>query len=174
MFHAQMFGFVAKCFKQQLKDPLDKPPSLIKTVRRILNSLTSFFSENSPLVWRGCALSIIEILENCFPFRLIHGNESVSTLLIEPLLKFHEQGLDTVKQMGASFCLKFLIEYFIYKGYGDMIDQIHQPVIQTTTKFKVVNADSLQLITKLIEYLSVRVASNYIDSLINLSLKSLN
>ncbi len=32
MFHAQMFGFVAKCFKTDLKDTIDKPPSLIKTI----------------------------------------------------------------------------------------------------------------------------------------------
>lgn len=35
MFHAQMFGYLAKCFKTELKDPLDKPPSLIKTIQRI-------------------------------------------------------------------------------------------------------------------------------------------
>ena len=35
MFHAQMFGYLAKCFKTELKDPLDKPASLIKTIQRI-------------------------------------------------------------------------------------------------------------------------------------------
>ena len=35
MFHAQMFGYMAKCFKTELKDPLDKPPSLIRTLLRI-------------------------------------------------------------------------------------------------------------------------------------------
>lgn len=35
MFHVQMFGFVAKCFQVELKDPKDNPPSLIKTITRI-------------------------------------------------------------------------------------------------------------------------------------------
>jgi len=35
MFHVQMFGFIAKCFKTDMQDPLDKPPSLIKTVLRV-------------------------------------------------------------------------------------------------------------------------------------------
>lgn len=35
MYHVQMFGYLAKCFKIDLKDPLDKPPSMIKTIQRI-------------------------------------------------------------------------------------------------------------------------------------------
>jgi len=58
MFHAQMFGYLAQCFKTDLKDPLDKPPSLAKTVQRIQEAIYTFFKENSKLVWRGCAISL--------------------------------------------------------------------------------------------------------------------
>ena len=30
-----MFGFLAKCFKTDLKDPKDQPPSMVKTIQRI-------------------------------------------------------------------------------------------------------------------------------------------
>lgn len=53
-----MFGYVAKCFKQELKDPMDKPPSILKTVQRMNDAIYSFFKENSKLVWRGCAISL--------------------------------------------------------------------------------------------------------------------
>jgi hypothetical protein len=80
-----------------LKDPLDKPPSVIKTVKRIFEAIYTFFKENSPLVWRGCALSLVEILENCFPSRVIHnGIDSVSSLFIDPLLKFVQGGFDKI------------------------------------------------------------------------------
>jgi hypothetical protein len=58
MFHAQMFGYLAQCFKTDLKDPLDKPPSLAKTVQRIQEAIYTFFKENSKLVWKGCAISL--------------------------------------------------------------------------------------------------------------------
>jgi hypothetical protein len=61
-----MFGFLAKCFKTDLKDPMDKPPSMIKTIQRIQETIHSFLKENSKLVWRGSALSLQEILESCF------------------------------------------------------------------------------------------------------------
>ncbi len=35
MFHAQMFGYLSQCFKTEMKDPIDKPPSLVKTISRI-------------------------------------------------------------------------------------------------------------------------------------------
>jgi hypothetical protein len=82
-----MFGFLAKCFKRNFIDPLDKNPSILKTVRRVYESLLEFMKENSPLVWRGCAMSIIEILENVFPDKTINGGESVARVLIGPLLK---------------------------------------------------------------------------------------
>ena len=62
MQHAQMFGVLAKVCKSKLKDPIDRPPSLVKTVTRITDSLISFLSEDSPVVWKGCALSLWEIL----------------------------------------------------------------------------------------------------------------
>ena len=67
MLHVQMFGFLVKCCKTNLEDPLDKPMSLIKSIKRILDSVYLFLKENSDLVWKGCALTMTEIIENCFP-----------------------------------------------------------------------------------------------------------
>lgn len=62
-----MFGFVAKCFKTEMLDPIDKPPSLVKTVQRIQDSIYSFLKEDSKMVWKGCSVSLVDILESCFP-----------------------------------------------------------------------------------------------------------
>jgi hypothetical protein len=88
MFHAQMFGYLAKCFKTDLKDPLDKPPSLIKTIQRIQDTIYTFFKENSKLVWRGCAISLQEIFESCFPDRNapVLGYQTAANFIFDPLL----------------------------------------------------------------------------------------
>ena len=62
-----MFGFVSKCFKTDLKDPLDKPPSLVRSVLRIQEAVYTFFKENSKIVWRGCGVSLADTIDNCFP-----------------------------------------------------------------------------------------------------------
>jgi hypothetical protein len=35
MFHVNMFGYLALNYKQDLLDPTDKPPSLVKTILKI-------------------------------------------------------------------------------------------------------------------------------------------
>jgi hypothetical protein len=45
MFHVQLFGEVAKSFTTSLLDPLDKVPSVTKTVNRMLETIYSFFKE---------------------------------------------------------------------------------------------------------------------------------
>ena len=84
-----MFGYLAKCFKTDLLDPLDKPPSLIKTINRILETIFTFFKETSEIVWGGCGISILEIIENCYPDRTNPGPEAIANIFIEPLLKFN-------------------------------------------------------------------------------------
>lgn len=87
-----MFGFLAKCFKTELMDPLDK--SLIKTVQRIQDVLYTFFKENSKLVWRACAISLQEILENCFPSptAIVSEDKTPVHLIFDPLLGFLTSG----------------------------------------------------------------------------------
>jgi hypothetical protein len=58
MYHVQMFGYLAQYFKTDLRDPLDKPPDVVKTVRRIQDTIYSFFKANHRLVWRGCSVSL--------------------------------------------------------------------------------------------------------------------
>jgi len=61
-----LFGFIAFTWKDELKDPLDRPPSLSKTVARIMDSLSSLFRESSKLVYKACAMAMSEIIDNCY------------------------------------------------------------------------------------------------------------
>lgn len=67
-FHASLFGSMAVHFKRALKDTTkDVPPSLVKTVRRMVITIVDlFFQESHDTVRNACAISLREILENCF------------------------------------------------------------------------------------------------------------
>eukprot|EP00347_Sterkiella_histriomuscorum_P001861 403370396 len=171
MFHVQMFGFVAKCFKTELIDPLH--PTLIRTVIKIQEAIYSFFKENSKIVWKGCAVSLADIIDNCFPDKniLINGNQSLMSFIFDPLMNYHKGGHNTMMQQGASFCIMHLIEHFQTQGCLDFLEQIHLPIISTTTKFKVDNESQLIAVKLLIQHLGIRVAKDYIEGLITISNK---
>ena len=62
-----LFGHLAKVYKTELLDPLDKPPNLLKTIVRVCENIHSFLKENSTLIHQACASSLCDILDYCFP-----------------------------------------------------------------------------------------------------------
>ncbi|CDW90985.1 UNKNOWN [Stylonychia lemnae] len=173
MFHVQMFGFVAKCFKTELKDPLDKPPSVVKSVIRIQDAIYAFFKENSKVVWKGCAVSLTDIFDNCFPDKTqpVQGQQSLTSFILEPLLNFHKGGNNTMMQQGASFCIMHFIEHLITQNQGDLLEQVHQGVMQSITKNRIDNESQLAAAVKLIQTLGIRVAQDHVEGLVNISIK---
>ena len=69
-------------------DPIDKPGKRTKTFERIQNFLIKhMFIHGIEVVDNGCAISMIEILENVFPEMLTsEGNAKILPIFIEPLL----------------------------------------------------------------------------------------
>jgi hypothetical protein len=66
-YHAAMFGYLARIVKKGLMDTLDQMPSLKKTLDRIFNCMVdTFFMQGNDIVSNGCAISIIDIMENVF------------------------------------------------------------------------------------------------------------
>lgn len=75
--HAAMFGYLAKTFKENMVNPLDRTRE--KTYERILNYMfDAFFSYGEDIVANGCAISMIEVLENCFPELADENNQEAS------------------------------------------------------------------------------------------------
>jgi len=67
-FHAAMFGELAKFFKLDMVDPLDKPGRRASTLKRIFEYLSSeMFNKDQDMIRKACSLSMIEILQNVFP-----------------------------------------------------------------------------------------------------------
>lgn len=55
---------MCEIFKQNLLDPLDKPPSRIKTVFRIIEMLHSYFTDPSNTVQQACAKVLIDLCKH--------------------------------------------------------------------------------------------------------------
>lgn len=85
---------------------------------------------------------------------------------------------------GASFCIKYLIEYFLdQREMGDLqaemvdlVERLHQPLLQSTTKYQVDNDSQLGVVQALIERLGIRVVVsetyNHLDGLVKLCHKA--
>lgn len=98
-----LFGHLAKVYKSELLDPLDKPANLLKTVVRICENIHSFLKENSTLIHLSCANSLIEILDNCFKQK--EDKLSLSLIFYEPMAAIINGGYDMIGQLGASLCI---------------------------------------------------------------------
>ena len=92
-FHASMFGQLAKNFKQNFVDPLDKPGKRTKTFERVLSFFTQhvfthrIVGQDKEIVDNGCAISMIEILTHVFPEFLQPAEEqNLTSHFITPLL----------------------------------------------------------------------------------------
>lgn len=87
MFHVELFGELAKSFKTELLDPVDKIPSVTKTVNRMLEIIFTFLKERSQHVLDGCARTLVIIFENCYPDKADPGPDGIVNIFVTPLLK---------------------------------------------------------------------------------------
>lgn len=87
-----LFGHLAKVYKIEMLDPLDKPPNLLKTVVRVCENIHSFLKENSSLIHLACANSLVDIFDNCFPSK--EDKLSLSLIFYEPLASIINGGFD--------------------------------------------------------------------------------
>lgn len=91
-FHASMFGQIAKQFKLNFVDPLDKPARRSKTYERVFvffkdNLFTQNLGQEKEIIDNGCAISMIEILTNVFPELLDPSQEpAFVSHFVQPLL----------------------------------------------------------------------------------------
>lgn len=125
-FHASMFGFLAKMNGKQMVDPLDKPATRLKTLKRIEEFLFSaMFTKGSEVVDNGCSMSIIEIIQHVFPEFLTEDKVSnLTSFFIKPLLEIVNPKVigNTINQQLAScYCLRRLVEYLVKEHKDKML-----------------------------------------------------
>ncbi len=87
-----LFGHLATVYKNEMLDPLDKPPNLLKTVVRVCENIHSFLKENSSLIHLACGSSLVDILDACFASK--EDKLSLSLIFYEPLAAIISGGYD--------------------------------------------------------------------------------
>lgn len=78
--HASMFGYLARTYKENLVNPIDRTRE--KTYDKMVKYMVdAFFGYGEDLVSNGCAISMIEVMDNCFPELADENNEEGSQKL---------------------------------------------------------------------------------------------
>lgn len=61
-----ILGYLAKSFGKSLSDPLDKNPSLEKSVFRLLELIQSYFHFSATNVQNACSKTWVDVYKYCF------------------------------------------------------------------------------------------------------------
>lgn len=76
-------SILAQTYKDQLLDPLDKPPSLLKSAFRLVEILHSYFNDHSPTVQQACARALLDVNTHCLSRQT---TEAVYSITYAPLI----------------------------------------------------------------------------------------
>ncbi len=105
-----LFGYLSEIYGSNLLDPLDKEPTLVKTIIRICEMIHKYLQENSSIVHHACAHSLIQIYEKCMPKDSV---QTITLIFYEPLSCIIIGGANKMAQMAASHCiLQFILAHF--------------------------------------------------------------
>ena len=176
---AMIPGILAQEYKNNLYDPLDKPPNLIKTIERLLTILREGYLLSNNQIQNAVSESYIKILIYSMP------KDDISLIFLvffEPLINLINSGNNLLIQQGAGLIIFKLIEYInnkneifnepmklleiIAKKYlnaflkGTPLDN-HYAVeslylLMTLVKFDIFNDKLKDLYAKLINYLKYK------------------
>ena len=76
-------SILAQTYKQQLLDPIDKPPSLLKTTFRLVETILSYFNDLSPTVQQACARALLDLNNQCL---FEQSTETIYSIIYAPLI----------------------------------------------------------------------------------------
>ena len=105
---ASIYGIIAKEYKNNLYDPIDKPPNLIKSIERLLTQLREGYLLTNEQIQIAVSESYIKIFIYCMPKKDI---SLIVLVFFEPLINIINSGANLIFQQGAALVLCKLIEY---------------------------------------------------------------
>ena len=161
-----LFGYISTIYKENLKDPLDKPPNLIKTIHRILNYIKQFYiNQNSYIVHRACSHSICELYDNCMPKDNIN---KIYLIFIQPFIDIVSTGNDNISQEGSAIYLSDFI-YHLGSEKNDfnnkILDTLDDKIIHLCTKSSLDNPYLFESLYNLIQFTPIENYKKFIDDL---------
>ena len=161
-----LYGYISSIYKENLKDPLDKPPNLIKTINRIINHIKQFYlNQNSYNVHKASSRSICELYDNCMPKDNV---KKIYISFIQIFIDVISIGNDKVSQEGSAICLSDLIYHFGSEKKdinNKILDTLDDNLIALCSKSSLDNPYLFEALFNLIKFTNIENYKNYINEL---------
>ena len=166
--YALLYGYISGVYKENLMDPIDKPPNIIKTINRILSHIRQYYlSSNSYMVHKSSSRSICDIYDNCMPKDNI---KSIYMIFFEPLFEILSSGTGKSIQEGAAICL---MDFIYHLGENQkknnvnkkILDTIDDKIIALCTKSSLDNPYLFEALYNLINFNNIENYSNYLKEI---------
>ena len=166
--YALLYGFISGVYKENLMDPIDNPPNIIKTINRILSHIRQYYlSANSYMVHKSSSRSICDIYDNCMPKDNI---KTIYMIFFEPLFEILSSGTDKSIQEGAAICL---MDFIYHLGENQkknninkkILDVIDDKIIALCTKSSMDNPYLFEALYNLINFNKIENYSKYLKEM---------
>lgn len=126
-----LIGVIAQVFQENLQDPLDKPPTIIKTIERLIRVIQGFMKENSDIVHYACAETLVQLYKNCMPKDNIV--QIVKLFIDYPVISI-ESGIHLMAQKANALALSSIMNFLKSEGGEIILDQIALSIIKLVVK----------------------------------------
>ena len=110
---AMIYGIISQEYKNNLYDPLDKPPNLIKTIERLLTQLKEGYLLSNLQIQNAVSDSVIKIFVNSMPKNDI---TLIYIVFFEPFMNLINSGESLLVQQGGANVIYKLIEFISKKS----------------------------------------------------------
>ena len=166
--YALLYGYISGVYKENLMDPIDNPPNIIKTINRILGHLRQFYlGSNSYMVHKSSSRSMCDIYDNCMPKDNV---KSIYMIFFEPLFEILSSGTEKSTQEGAAICL---MDFIYHLGENrkknninkKILDTIDDKIIALCTKSSLDNPYLFEALYNLINFNKIEKFSNYLKEI---------
>ena len=165
-YYALLYGYISKIFQENLMDPLDKPPNIIKTINRILTHIRQYYlNQNSYNIHKASAISICDIYDYCMPKDNV---KTVYMIFIEPFINIIDNGNMKVSQEGSAVCLSDFI-YHLGKENGEfnnkILSTLDEKIIALCVKSSLDNSYIFEALYNLMQFTKIENYNNYLNEL---------
>ena len=126
-----LIGVLAQVFQENLIDPLDKPPSILKTIDRLVRIVHGFMKENNDLIHFACAESVIKLYKHSMPK---DNPTQIMKIFFDYPVKFIEGGIHLVLQKASSLMLSSMIDYLKKESETQLLDYITPSILNLFLK----------------------------------------
>ena len=144
-----IIGVLAKVYQENLLDPLDNPPSIYKTIDRLIKIIHKYMKENSDTVHIACSESIVQLYKNCMPK---DNTYEIMKLFFDYSVKFIEGGINLVIQKASALSLSTLILFLRQENEYLLLEFITPSILKLFLNTNFDSSNIFDCILYLIEF----------------------